>query len=78
MSEFISFGSPDRFEIAARWSTDREQRARLPLEEGWSTGDLRITVGGQVLTEHRFGAQSKDYLSWYLSPVIQWLMASWT
>ena len=78
MSEFISFGSPDRFEIAARWSTDDEQRARLPLEEGWSTGDFRITVGNQVLTEHRFGGQSKDYLSWYLSPVIEWLIASWT
>jgi Zn-dependent peptidase ImmA (M78 family) len=78
MSEFISFGSPDRFEIAARWSTDREQREHLPLEEGWSTADLRITVGNQVLTERRFASQSQDYLSWYLSPIINWLTASWT
>ncbi len=78
MSEFISFGSPDLFEIAARWSADREQRERLPLEEGWSTADLRITVGNQVLTEHRLGGQPKTYLSWYLSPVVDWLMTSWT
>lgn len=78
MSEFISFGSPDRFEIAARWSADPERRDRLPLDEGWSTGDLRITVGNQVLTENRHGGRSKDHLSWYLSPVIEWLISSWT
>ncbi|MGV0129157.1 ImmA/IrrE family metallo-endopeptidase [Burkholderia gladioli] len=78
MSEFKSFGSPDRFEIAARWSADPERRERLPLEEGWSTADLRITVGNQVLTEHRYDGQSIEYISWYLSPVIDWLIASWT
>ena len=78
MSKFISFGAPDRFEIAARWSTDREPRERLPLEEGWSTADLRITIGNQVLTEHGSGGQSKEYLSWYLSPIVDWLIDSWT
>jgi len=78
MSEFLSFGSPDRFEIAARWSADQERRERLPMNEGWSTADLRITVGNQVLTEHRHRGQSRNYLSWYLSPVIDWLIASWT
>lgn len=78
MNDFITFGSPDRFEISARWTKDIEARDRLPLEDGWSTGDLRITVGNQVLTENRFGQSSRDHLSWYLSPVLDWLITSWT
>ncbi|CAG9183069.1 hypothetical protein [Cupriavidus pampae] len=78
MNDFITFGSPDRFEISARWTSDIEARDRLPLDDGWSTGDLRITVGNQVLTENRFGQSSRDHLSWYLSPVLDWLITSWT
>jgi Zn-dependent peptidase ImmA (M78 family) len=78
MTEFVSFGSPEQFEIAARWSSDREPRERLPLNEGWSTGDLRITVGRQVLTQHTFGGVLSDHLSWYLSPIVEWLLDHWS
>lgn len=78
MNEFNCFGDPDQFEIAARWSKDAESRNRLPLAEGWSTGELRITVGRQVLTEHRFRGEPHDCLSWYLSPVIDWFVRNWT
>ncbi len=78
MNDFISFGVPEQFEIAARWSKDTEPRGRLPLADGWSTGELRITVGQQVLTEHRFRDQLQNHLSWYLSPVIDWLIRNWT
>lgn len=78
MNDLICFGSPDQFEIAARWSEDPEPRNRLPLAEGWSTGELRVTVGRQVLTEHRFRDELNPCLSWYLSPVIDWLVHNWT
>jgi Zn-dependent peptidase ImmA (M78 family) len=70
------FGDPRQFEIAARWSGDKESRERLPSVEGWSTGELSITVCGQVLTEHRFHG-AHDSLSWYLSPIIDWLIGNW-
>lgn len=72
------FGDPAQFEIAARWSPDAEARERLPLTEGWSTGELRITVCGQVLTAHRLHGQTHDGLSWYLSPIVDWLIRNWT
>lgn len=78
MNDFVCFGIPEQFEIAARWSSDSEPRERLPLTEGWSTGELRITVGRRVLTEHRFHGKLRNHLSWYLSPVIDWLMRNWT
>lgn len=78
MNAFISFGVPEQFEIAAKWSTDTEPRDRLPLADGWSTGELSITVGGQVLTEHRFRGGLCLHLSWYLSPVINWFVRNWT
>lgn len=78
MNDFQRFGVPEQFEIAAKWSADAESRERLPLAEGWSTGELCITVGGQVLTEHRFRGESHAGLSWYLSPVIDWLIRNWT
>lgn len=75
---FEHFGVPGQFEIAARWSADAEPRERLPLTEGWSTGELRITVCGQVLTEHQFRGASHDSLSWYLLPIIDWVICNWT
>ena len=78
MNNFVSFGSPNVFEIAARWTGDNEPRDYLPHREGWSTGDLRITVGGQVLTAHKFNGKARDHLSWYLAPVIEWLVTNWT
>lgn len=77
MSDFKHFGDSKYFEIAAKWSTDTESRKRLPRAYGWSTGELRITVGGQILTEHRFRGQKRKDLSWYLSPVIDWLIRNW-
>lgn len=78
MSDFNCFGSPSQFEIAARWSPDAELRDRLPLTEGWSTGEFRITVGHQVLTEHRSNGELCSAVSWYLSPVIDWFIRNWT
>jgi len=78
MNDTLCFGKPEQFEIAAKWSKDTESRERLPSVEGWSTGELRITVCGQVLTQHRFRGATHDCLSWYLSPVIDWLIRNWT
>ncbi len=78
MSEFECFGNPDLFEIAARWTTDMEPRERLPKEGGWSTADLRITVGRQVLTARRFEGADSSYIAWYLSPLLDWLLSQWT
>lgn len=78
MSEFQCFGTPELFEIAARWTGDAEPRERLPLEGGWSTGDLRITVGRQVLTARSIDEIDVPYLSWYLWPVMDWLITNWT
>jgi Zn-dependent peptidase ImmA (M78 family) len=77
-SNFSSFGHPEQFEIAARWTTDIEPRSSLPEREGWSTADLRIVVGGQVLTANKFNGRAQNHLSWYLLPVIEWLMDNWT
>lgn len=78
MNDFVRFGSPDLIEIAARWMVDAEPRERLPREGGWSTGDLQITVGHQVLTARRFKEADSSYLSWYLYPVLDWLVSQWT
>lgn len=78
MSNIQRFGDPKQFEIAAKWSKDTEPRERLPSVEGWSTGELQITVCGQVLTQHRLRGAAHDCLSWYLSPVIDWLIRNWT
>jgi len=78
MTEFVRFGSPDAFELAVRWSPDREPRQRLPQEHGWSTGEVRITVGHIVLTRHEFHDADREHLSWYLSPIMAWLIDQWS
>ena len=78
MNDFLCFGSPDLFEIAARWTTDAEPREQLPQDSGWSTGELRITVGHQVLTARQFGDSKLSHISWYLSPLFDWLIRQWT
>jgi Zn-dependent peptidase ImmA (M78 family) len=77
MTGMRTFGDPGRFEIAARWVQDSEPRCRLPKEFGWSMGELRITVGGVVLTEHRAHGESRDAIQWYLGPVVFWLVRQW-
>lgn len=78
MSEFERFGSPSLFEIAFRWTEDEEPYERLPRTSGWSTGDLQITVGHQVLTARRFGNCERSHTSWYLYPIFDWLITNWT
>lgn len=78
MSEFIRFGSPKLFEIAARWIKDDEPHDRLPQASGWSMGDLQITVGHQVLTARRFDDAERNHVSWYLHPLFDWLIQCWT
>lgn len=78
MNDFLSFGDPARFEIAARWTPDTEPRERLPQDGGWSTGDLRITVGRQVLTARRYNGLEYKHIAWYLAPLLDWLLSQWT
>ena len=78
LSKFESFGDPARFEIAARWTPDTEPRERLPQDGGWSTGDLRITVGHQVLTARRYNGSEHKHIAWYLAPLLDWLLSHWT
>lgn len=77
MTNLVSFGDPARFEIAVRWTHDREPRERRPAHGGWSTGELRLTVGNYVLTRHEHGEQSRDAIQWYLMPVFEWLAKQW-
>ena len=77
-NDFMSFGDPARFDIAARWTLDTEPRERLPQDGGWSTGDLRITVGHQVLTARRYNGSEDNHIGWYLAPLIDWLLGQWT
>lgn len=78
MAEFTSFGDPDLFEIAVRWRDDAEPRVKRPREYGWSTGDMRIRVGGRLITEVERGAVRQSFVSWYLLPVFDWLAEHWT
>lgn len=78
MSEFHRFGSPDLFEISLRWSENEEERDASPLTGGWSMGDLEITVGRQTLTSRRFGDTHRDYISWYVYPLLEWFIQNWT
>jgi Zn-dependent peptidase ImmA (M78 family) len=77
MTEFIRFGDPSRFEIAMRWVADREPRERRPAHGGWSTGELRLTVGNHVLTRHEFTGNDHDAIHWYLLPFFEWLATNW-
>jgi Zn-dependent peptidase ImmA (M78 family) len=77
MKEFMCFGDPGRFEIAARWLEDHEPRERLPCEHGWSLGEIRIIIGGHVLTRHRLHNEQKEAIGWYLAPIMAWLIDQW-
>ncbi len=77
MTCFAAFGDPARFEIAVGWTQDREPRERLPAHGGWSTGELRLTVGNYVLTRHELGDENRDTVRWYLLPVFEWVAKNW-
>ncbi|WP_315780991.1 ImmA/IrrE family metallo-endopeptidase [Bradyrhizobium sp. SZCCHNPS1003] len=77
MTEFARFGDPSRFEIAMRWVADCQPRDRLPAHGGWSTGELRLTVGNLVLTRHDFTGNDHDAIRWYLLPIFEWLATNW-
>lgn len=77
MTAFTCIGDPARFEIAVRWADDPEPRHRRPAHGGWSTGDLRLTVAGQVLTRHEHDGRTYDYVRWYLFPIFEWLATNW-
>lgn len=78
MNDFYRFGAPGLFEIAARWIHDEEPRERRPKTSGWSMADLQITVGHQILTARRFEDGERNHISWYLYPVLDWLIQQWT
>lgn len=77
MGEFAVFGDPARFEIAVRWTSDSESRARRPAVHGWSIGDLRLTVADKVITRSRRGAVQQAHIGWYLLPLFDWLASNW-
>ncbi|MBV9786277.1 MAG: ImmA/IrrE family metallo-endopeptidase [Acidisphaera sp.] len=77
MTDLVRFGDPGRFEIAVRWTHDHEPRERRPAHGGWSTGELRLTVGNYVLTRHERGQKVCDTVQWYLLPVFEWLAKQW-
>lgn len=77
MREFASFGDPTRFEIAVRWIPDGEPRTRRPADHGWSMGDLKITICGNVITKVNRGAGAQSYIGWYLEPFFCWLADNW-
>jgi Zn-dependent peptidase ImmA (M78 family) len=75
--DFATFGVADKFRIDVRWVDDSEPLERRPKAYGWSIGDLKITVLGQVITQYRRGGASQDFTSWYLLPMLQWLAKNW-
>jgi Zn-dependent peptidase ImmA (M78 family) len=77
MSEFKVFGDPDRFQLAIRWADDREPRSRRPSRHGWSMGDIKITVAGQVLTRRKRGGRAQEHVGWYLAPMFGWIAENW-
>lgn len=77
MNDFNCFGDPSRFEIAVRWIADSEPRERRPAQGGWSTGELRLTVGNHVLTRHEFTGNDHNAVRWYLLPFFDWLARNW-
>ena len=77
MTEFAAFGNPSRFEIAVRWTDDPEPRERRPAHGGWSTGEVRLTVGGHNLTHNRRGTANQEVAHWYLLPLFEWLAKNW-
>ena len=77
MTEFAAFGNPSRFEIAVRWTDDPEPRERRPAHGGWSTGEVRLTVGGHNLTHNRRGTANQEAAHWYLLPLFEWLAKNW-
>lgn len=76
-TKLTAWGNPSRFEIALGWAVDEEPRDRRPAHGGWSTGEMRLTVGGLVLTRHVQAGVQHDASRWFLLPVVEWLAASW-
>jgi len=77
MTGMHAFGDPARFEVCARWLPDDQPRELHPKEHGWSMGELRIVVGGVVLTQHHLHGKTSQALHWYLGPVLAWLLQQW-
>lgn len=77
MTDLVTFGDPARFEIAVGWTQDREPRERRPAHGGWSTGELRLTVGNYVLTRHEYRDENRDTVQWYLLPLLNWFAKHW-
>jgi hypothetical protein len=78
MTEFSTFGQPEKFAISVRWATDSEPRSRRPAHFGWSIGDLKITIGTHNITQSGHGAvTAQSHSSWYLFPFFNWLATNW-
>ena len=61
-----------------RWVADPEPREHLPADGGWSLGEMRLTVGGHVLTANTGPTSNNGSINWYLWPVIEWVTKNWT
>lgn len=73
----MKFGSHETFEIEVGWSEERQSRKFLPEHGGWSTGVLKLTVRGHVLTRHKHAGKENDAIRWYLLPIFEWLARNW-
>ena len=77
MNQWASFGNRARFAIEVRWIDDEEPRELRPSHGGWSTGELRLTVGHHTLTRNELFGEQSDTIKWYLLPVFEWLAKNW-
>ncbi|MBB4097444.1 ImmA/IrrE family metallo-endopeptidase [Sphingomonas kyeonggiensis] len=77
MSQPVSFGVPERFQITLDWLDDRSPLTSRPLGYGFSLGSLRLVVRGFPITAHTFGDEQHEAVRWYLLPVAQWIAENW-
>lgn len=76
-NEFVTFGTPDIFEIAIRAHRQHGAAIDRPAGYGWSLGDLRITIGRRVITQNLSYGQQRDFTTWYLLPIFEWIAWNW-
>ena len=76
-NDWVEFGRPEVFEVGVCWVADAEPPERRPAGHGWSMGRIRLTVGGENLTESTLHGERQSYVGWYLSPVLDWLATHW-
>lgn len=77
MSNQITFGSSNLFEITISWVDDGSLLSSRPKGYGFSLGTLKLVVGSYTLTAHNEADGHRDHVSWYLLPVFGWIAKHW-